>query len=114
MQEFSLNKGLLNKVSDLELITGLARFSDQDEALARKLLDIVLSDTSITSEKCLAHCLKAISHMPPAYDLLKSEPNTKSLLFGFLRYPDIDMKEAAARLIIKTCEISKTEAVHLL
>ena len=114
VQEFSLSKGLLTKVSDLELITGLARFSDSDEDLARKLLEIVLSETSITSEKCLARCLMAISHMPPAYDLIKSLGGKKSLLFGYLRYPDLDMKEAAARIIINTCEVSKTEAVHIL
>ena len=59
--------------------------------------------------------LYAISHMNETSNILrKNTVESSNLLFDFLRYPSPDMKEPAARLILKTLTVSQTEALHLL
>ena len=52
--------------------------------------------------------------MPSAIELLKKQPDLKSLLFYLLRYPNKNMKEPAMRLILATIEVSATESAYLM
>lgn len=51
--------------------------------------------------------------MPSAVSIIKREAS-KDFLFELLRYPYAKIKEPSARLIIKTQEITHTEAVYIL
>ncbi len=104
IKKFRLKSGSLTKIPDIELVASLAWCSEDDELLSRRICSLVLNQCEV-SEQCLAKLLVACSLLPSSVAIMKSEA-TKDFLFELLRYPRLNMKEPAARLIMQTQKIT--------